>query len=51
MGTEDRRQVEVQTFAFGDLFEKIRTAFVSGANPFDIIVYASDWAGDVMGTG
>jgi multiple sugar transport system substrate-binding protein len=43
--------VELQTFAFGDLFEKIRTGFVSGANPFDIIIYASDWAGDIMGPG
>ena len=43
--------VEVQTFAFGDLFEKIRTGFVSGASPFDIIIYASDWAGDIMGPG
>ncbi|HUX20836.1 MAG TPA: extracellular solute-binding protein [Spirochaetia bacterium] len=43
--------VEVQTFAFGDLFQKIRTAFVSGANPFDLLVYASDWAGDIMGSG
>jgi multiple sugar transport system substrate-binding protein len=44
-------KVEVQTFPFGDLFQKIRTAFISGANPFDIIVYASDWAGDIMGSG
>jgi multiple sugar transport system substrate-binding protein len=43
--------VEVQEFPFGDLFEKIRTGFVSGASPFDIIIYASDWAGDVMGPG
>jgi len=43
--------VEVQTFAFGDLFEKIRTGFVSGANPFDVIIYAPDWAGDIMGAG
>ncbi len=43
--------VEVQTFPFGDLFQKIRTAFVSGANPFDVLVYASDWAGDIMGSG
>jgi multiple sugar transport system substrate-binding protein len=43
--------VEVQTFPFGDLFEKIRAGFVSGASPFDIIVYASDWAGDLMGAG
>ena len=50
-GQKTGGSVEVQTFAFGDLFQKIRTAFVSGANPFDILVYASDWAGDVMGTG
>ncbi len=43
--------VEVQTFAFGDLFEKIRTGYLSGASPFDIIIYASDWAGDIMGPG
>jgi multiple sugar transport system substrate-binding protein len=43
--------VEVQEFPFGDLFEKIRTGFVSGASPFDIIIYASDWAGDIMGAG
>lgn len=43
--------VELQTFAFGDLFEKIRTGFVSGTNPFDLIIYASDWAGDIMGPG
>lgn len=43
--------VELQEFAFGDLFEKIRTGFVSGANPFDIIIYAADWAGDIMGPG
>jgi multiple sugar transport system substrate-binding protein len=43
--------VQVQTFPFGDLFAKIQTAFVSGANPFDLLVYASDWAGDVMGRG
>jgi ABC-type glycerol-3-phosphate transport system substrate-binding protein len=43
--------VELQEFPFGDLFEKIRTGFISGASPFDIIIYASDWAGDIMGPG
>lgn len=43
--------VEVQTFPFGDLFEKIRAGYISGTSPFDIIVYASDWAGDIMGPG
>ncbi len=43
--------VQVQEVAFGDLFQKIRTAFVTGASPYDIVVYASDWAGDLMGAG
>jgi multiple sugar transport system substrate-binding protein len=43
--------VEVQTFPFGDLFAKIRTGYLSGTSPFDIIIYASDWAGDIMGPG
>ena len=50
-GQKTGGSVEVQTFAFGDLFQKIRTAFISGANPFDLLVYASDWAGDIMGSG
>ena len=43
--------VEVQEFPFGDLFQKLRTGFVAAASPYDIIVYASDWAGDFMGPG
>ena len=43
--------VEVQTFPFGDLFPKIRTGYLSGSSPFDIIIFASDWAGDIMGPG
>ncbi len=50
-GAKTGGTVEVQEFPFGDLFEKIRTGFVSGASPFDIIIYASDWAGDIMGAG
>src|SRR3989304_2803834 len=50
-GAKTGGTVEVQTFPFGDLFEKIRAGYVSGASPFDIIVYASDWAGDLMGAG
>jgi ABC-type glycerol-3-phosphate transport system substrate-binding protein len=50
-GAKTGGTVEVQTFPFGDLFEKIRTGYVSGASPFDIVVYASDWAGDLMGAG
>jgi len=43
--------VEVQTFPFGDLFPKIRTGYLSGSSPFDIVIFASDWAGDIMGPG
>lgn len=50
-GEKTGGEVEVQTFPFGDLFEKIRTGFLSGASPFDIIIYAADWAGDIMGPG
>lgn len=50
-GAKTGGTVEVQEFPFGDLFEKIRSGFVSGASPFDIIIYASDWAGDIMGAG
>ncbi len=50
-GAKTGGTVEVQTFPFGDLFEKIRAGYVSGTSPFDIIVYASDWAGDIMGAG
>ncbi|GAG40225.1 unnamed protein product, partial [marine sediment metagenome] len=50
-GAKTGGTVEVQTFPFGDLFAKIQTGYVSGASPFDIIVYASDWAGDLMGAG
>ena len=50
-GAKTGGTVEVQEFPFGDLFEKIRTGYLSGASPFDIIVYASDWAGDIMGPG
>ncbi len=50
-GAKTGGTVELQEFPFGDLFEKIRTGFISGASPFDIIIYASDWAGDIMGPG
>jgi multiple sugar transport system substrate-binding protein len=50
-GAKTGGTVQVQEVAFGDLFQKIRTAFVTGASPYDIVVYASDWAGDLMGAG
>ena len=44
-------RVELQQFAFGDLYEKIITAFETGSGDFDMIIYASDWSGDIMGGG
>ena len=43
--------IELQTFAFGDLFEKIVTAYETGAGDYDVIIYAADWAGDIMAPG
>jgi multiple sugar transport system substrate-binding protein len=43
--------VEVQQFAFGELFEKVVTSFETGANAYDMIVFPADWAGDFMAPG
>ncbi len=43
--------VEVQRFAFGDLFPKIITALQTGTGEFDVMIYASDWMGDIAGGG
>ncbi len=43
--------VEVQTLAFGDLYEKIRSSFETGVHAFDIIIWAPNWAGDIVGPG
>jgi multiple sugar transport system substrate-binding protein len=43
--------VELQQFAFGELFEKIITSFDTGANDFDMLVFPADWAGDFMAPG
>jgi len=44
-------EVELQTFAFGELFEKIATALSTGTGKFDVLIYAANWAGDYMGPG
>jgi multiple sugar transport system substrate-binding protein len=44
-------QVELQQFAFGDLFEKIITAFTTGSGAFDVLIFPADWAGDFMAPG
>jgi multiple sugar transport system substrate-binding protein len=46
---ENGAEVEVQQFAFADLFPKIITALETGTQEFDILIYASDWMGDIAG--
>jgi multiple sugar transport system substrate-binding protein len=43
--------VEVQQFAFSDLFPRIITALQTGTQEFDVMIYASDWMGDIAGGG
>jgi len=43
--------VEVQQFAFSDLFPKIITALQTHTGEFDVLLYASDWMGDIAGGG
>jgi multiple sugar transport system substrate-binding protein len=43
--------VEVQQFAFSDLFPRIITALSEGTQEFDVMIYASDWMGDIAGGG
>lgn len=44
-------KVQLQQFAFGELFEKMISAFTSGASPYDVLIFPADWAGDFMGAG
>jgi multiple sugar transport system substrate-binding protein len=44
-------EVELQQFAFGDLFEKIITAFETGSGAYDMLIFPADWAGDIMAPG
>lgn len=43
--------VELQQFAFGELFEKMVTSFETGANDYDMMIFPADWAGDFMAPG
>ena len=43
--------VELQVFAFGDLYAKMVTAFDTGSVDFDMMIYPADWAGDFMAPG
>ena len=44
-------EVELQQFAFGDLFEKIITSFETGTGAYDMLIFPADWAGDFMAPG
>ena len=43
--------VELQQFAFGELYEKMITAFETGSIDYDMMVFPADWAGDFMAPG
>ncbi len=44
-------EVELQQFAFGELFEKMVTSFETGSNDFDMMIFPANWAGDFMAPG
>src|SRR5574341_1412385 len=43
--------VEVQQFAYADLFPKVITALQTGSGEFDVIIVAADYLGDIAGGG
>lgn len=43
--------VQLQQFAFGDLFEKMITALETGTGEYDVLIFPADWAGDFMASG
>lgn len=43
--------VELQQFAFGELYEKMITSFETGSIDYDMLVFPADWAGDFMAPG
>jgi multiple sugar transport system substrate-binding protein len=44
-------RVQLQQFAFGELFEKMVSAFETGAESYDVLIFPADWAGDFMAPG
>ena len=44
-------EVELQQFAFGELFEKMISSFETGASSYDVLIFPADWAGDFMAPG
>ncbi|MCC6613086.1 MAG: extracellular solute-binding protein [Anaerolineae bacterium] len=43
--------VEIIQVPFGELFDTIMTDFNGEESEIDVIIYASDWSGDIMGGG
>ncbi len=43
--------LQVAGYPTPDLFDKIRSAIVTGTGAFDVIFYSSGWAADIMGSG
>jgi multiple sugar transport system substrate-binding protein len=43
--------VQLQQFAFGELYEKMITAFETGSIDYDMMIFPADWAGDFMAPG
>jgi multiple sugar transport system substrate-binding protein len=43
--------VQLQQFAFGELFEKMIASFETGSIDYDIMIFPADWAGDFMAPG
>ncbi|NDJ60552.1 MAG: extracellular solute-binding protein [Chloroflexi bacterium] len=44
-------EVQLQQFAFGELFEKMITAFETGSIDYDMLIFPANWAGDFMAPG
>ncbi len=44
-------RINLVTFPFGDIYEKLRSALATGTYTFDLINYGSGWAADFMGGG
>lgn len=44
-------KVDLVTYPFGEMFEKLRTALATGTYTADLIAITSNWAGDFIGGG
>lgn len=44
-------KIQIVEHPFGSLFEKFMTSFITGTAAYDVIIFPSDWSGDIMGGG